>query len=415
MILKYKIVLAIFLLGFMISCNEKNKSHNNHQNHEVPKEVKVYTCPMHPEIIRNEPGLCPICGMDLVEKITNGEKQSNADLDFLLKPTNNYVIGQINTSTLEDKNLTTFFDLQGYTTYDTRQTNVVSAKVSGRIEKLYVKSRYQPIRIGDKLMDIYSKELETEQQNLLFLLKTDPENHSLIKATEQKLLLLGVTSDQIETIKNSGKAFYSVTIFSPYSGHLHDIMQVENNEMPGKNMESASSEQLQIREGMYVTRGQTIFNIYDTRRIWAILNIPPDLHNSIKEGQSVILTIDGYSNKLNSSVDFIEPVVNRELRYTTARIYLNNSTNEIKIGAIVKATIEGKYKGKFIPTTAIVNLGLKNIVFVKDNNSFKTRTVKTGVKVDDWTEITEGVSDEDLIAQNGQFLIDSESFIKTTE
>ncbi len=408
--------------ALILACNNGKESNNEHENHSTQEEQKVYTCPMHPEIIRNEPGQCPICGMDLVEKTTDGQKANNKDLELLLKATNQYVISQVNTASPIEKALSTNIFAMGYITYDAKQINTISAKVSGRIEKLYVKYRYQPISKGQKLMDIYSKDLETEQQNLLFLLKNDSENFSLIKASEQKLLLLGVTPEQINQIKSSDKTFYAVTIYSPYTGHLHDVMQADNSIKGSTGMENESmtssistAQELQIKEGMYISKGQTIFNIYDIQKIWALLNIYPDVQSSIKKGQKIKLEIDGLKDReVEATIDFIEPVIRNNQKNITARVHLNNPSNEIKIGAIVKAKSDKQeQKGLFVPASSIVSLGLKNIVFVKQNGLFKSRKVQTGVRSGEWTEIISGINKNDTIAQNGQFLMDSESFIKT--
>jgi membrane fusion protein, copper/silver efflux system len=171
---------------------------------------------------------------------------------------------------------------------------------------------------------------------------------------------------------------------------------------------------LQIKEGMYISKGQTIFNIYDTQKIWALLNIYPDAQSSIKKGQKIKLEIDGLKEReVEATIDFIEPVIRDNQKNVTARVFLNNSFNEIKIGAIVKAkSVDRKQKGLFVPSTAIVNLGLNSIVFVKQDGLFKTRKIQRGIPSGEWIEIISGINKEDTIAQNGQLLIDSESFIK---
>lgn len=418
--IKSKILLLLFC-ALILACNNGKEPSNEHENHSNQQEQKVYTCPMHPEIIRNEPGQCPICGMDLVEKTTDGQKANNKDLELLLKPTNQYVISQVNTASPMEKSLSTTILAMGYITYDENQINTISAKVSGRIEKLYVKYKYQPISKGQKLMDIYSKDLETEQQNLLFLLKNDSENLSLIKASEQKLLLLGITPEQINQIKSSDKTFYTITIYSPYAGHLHDVMQTDNSIKGSAGMENdmassmSTTQELEIKEGMYISKGQTIFNIYDIQKIWAVLNIYPDAQSAIKKGQKIKLEIDGLKDReVEATIDFIEPIVRDNQKNITARVYLNNPSNEIKIGAIVKAkSNKQEQKGLFVPASSIVSLGLNNIVFVQQDGLFKSQKVQTGARSGEWTEIISGISKNDTIAQNGQLLMDSESFIKT--
>src|SRR3990170_1484807 len=187
-------ILIVFVF-IAFGCGENNSSHEKHDEQEQAQ--KIYTCPMHPEIIRNEPGQCPICGMNLVEKVEKGEKINNDVLSILLKPVNESVLSNVKTVFPKQKELSDEVEVSGIITYDTKQISAVSARVSGRIDQLFVKYRYQPISKGQKLMEIYSKELVTEQENFLYLIKNDSENKSLIVATENRLLLLGLTNEQI--------------------------------------------------------------------------------------------------------------------------------------------------------------------------------------------------------------------------
>jgi Cu(I)/Ag(I) efflux system membrane fusion protein len=292
--------------------------------------------------------------------------------------------------------------------------SVVSSRVEGRIEKLYVKYLYQPIEKEQKLMDIYSKELVTEQENYIYLLNRDPENTTLIKTVENRLRLQGFTTDQINKLKSSKKPFQSVTIYSPYSGHLHDLTSSSvGSDM--LNMSNVKPAELTIKEGMYVQKGQSVFNIYNTKKVWAVLNIFSDKINLIKVGQKVKLKIeseiilDG-----NFKINFIEPEIRPGQNTIAVRVYLSNNDNKIKIGSNVSALIETENKnGLFIPTTSLVNLGNSNVVFIKDNQLFRAQNVQTGIKANDFIEIISGITEKDTLAENAQLLMDSESFIKS--
>lgn len=411
--MRFKIM--IFLCcSLALACTGKRKT-NGHQDHAEHQESRIYTCSMHPEIIRNAPGNCPICGMVLVEKLKEGIKAKDRSLDFLLKPTNQYVISQVKTTRAVEKTLPTNVVALGSITYDPRLINSVSARVSGRIEKLYVKSPYQMINKGQKLMDLYSKEFETEQQNFLFLLKNDADNLALIQAAEQKLLLLGSTKEQIVALKLNGKVFPTVTVYSPYSGHLHEVNQSSDAGMGNSGMGSSTPTPagLQVREGMYVSRGQTIFNIYSTYRLLALLDVFPEAQSSVKSGQKITLDIDGVSDPIDASLDFVEPAIRENKKTVTVRVYINNPGDNIKIGTIVKARFDEKtYTGLFVPSSSIINLGLNSVVFVKQGGLFQTRRVETGGKSGDWTAVMSGINSTDVIAINGQMLMDSEGFIK---
>lgn len=380
-------------------------------NVEAPK---VYTCPMHPEIIRDQPGACPICGMDLVEKQTEGASIQDTSLQFLLKPTNQFVVSKIKTVGLAQKDVPIQIKASGTITYDTRLGNNISSRVAGRIEKLYVKYRFQPVNKGDKLMDIYSKELVTEQHNYIYLLKNDPDNTSIITASETKLELLGFTKEQIQNLRTSRKVQQAVTVYSPYSGHLHDQQPVQAND--NMNVQQMTQQQLTIHEGMYVLKGQSVFNIYSTDKAWAIINVSAERQSILKKDLPVKLFVDGVKDTINGKVDFVEPSMRSEQKSVTARIYLDNKDSRLKIGAIVQAVIQSENeKGKFLPSTAVVNLGTKNVVFVMREKLFEAIEVQLGLKSNGWIQVISGLKSTDMVAENAQLLVDSEAFVKTSK
>ena len=133
-----KRILFFFLLinAFSFSCNERDRKDDH--AHEQKEE---YTCPMHPDIIRNEPGACPICGMDLVKKESGGVKSGNAELEALLKPANTFVVSAIPVTAMQKREEQIELDVLGRITYDTRQTGTIAAIRGGRIERLYVRYR----------------------------------------------------------------------------------------------------------------------------------------------------------------------------------------------------------------------------------------------------------------------------------
>ena len=151
--------------------------------------ITGYTCPMHPQVISDTMGTCSICGMQL-EKIKSPDEPNAVSLNTLLLPVNQQVVASVPMVHIVEREEDIEMESYGFIKYDTRQVGAISINVSGRIEKLYVKFRYQKIFKGQKIMDIYSPELLTAQENLLFLKKNDPDNKTLIDASMQKLLLL---------------------------------------------------------------------------------------------------------------------------------------------------------------------------------------------------------------------------------
>jgi Cu(I)/Ag(I) efflux system membrane fusion protein len=388
------------------------------QDHDHENAAAEYTCPMHPEIIKDKPGSCPICGMDLVKKETGGSASTEIGLEALLKPTNEFVVSSIPVTTIEKKEEHINIEALGTIAYDTREVGTISARVSGRIEKLYVRHRYQKISKGQRIMDIYSPEILTAQQNLLFLLKNDPENKTFIESAKQKLLLLGMSSQQLQQVIQTKQASFTIAVYSNYSGHIHESAGASMNTSSEKMKDiSQLTEELSLKEGMYINKGQSVFIVYNPSQAWVLLNIFGDNQGLVKKGNSVQIIPETAPNKgFRASIDFIEPFYRKESKTLTARVYFNNSSLKIPIGSQVRAVINGNSKDAYwLPKEAVLSLGLDKVVFHKVDGGFKAHKVNTGILHDEHIQIISGLTATDSVAVNAQYLMDSESFIKVKQ
>ena len=405
-----------FLIGMMISTVFLTACKNNNATPVENKEL--WTCSMHPEIIRDKAGTCPICGMDLVKKEDSATTLNDIQLNDLLKPTDRIFVSSIPVTTIKMAAQTIEIDALGRVAYDTRLINTISARVSGRIEKLYVKYRFQHIMKGDRIMDIYSPELLTAEQDLLFLLKNDPDNSAFINAARQKLLLLGVSESQLQQIEKNKKPALSIAVYSNYSGHIHEA----GNVMPSMNGSaekmdvSRVTEELPVKEGMYVEKGQTIFQLFNVEKSWVLLSIFPEYQGLIKIGDAVRITPETAPAKnFRAKIDFIEPFYRSESKTLTARVYFNNAELQVPVGGQVRATVFSSYnEAEWLPKDAVLSLGIDKVVFLKSGAGFKAHKIATGLAYKDRIQIMSGLNETDSVAANAQFLSDSESFIKVT-
>ena len=384
-----------------------------------PPLKEVWTCSMHPEIIRDKPGSCPICGMDLIKKEENATAVMGIRLDELLQSTDRFVVSAIPVTTISRKEVRMEVEALGTVTYDTRLLNTISARVSGRIEKLYVHYRYQHVHKGAHIMDIYSPELVTAQQELLFVLKNDPDNASLVNAARQKLLLLGMSEGQLQQVVAAKKMSLTVAVYSNYSGHLHEA----GNTMPGaggpavETNTSQMTEELPVKEGMYVQKGQIIFQLFNTDKSWVLLNIFPEQQAMVKVGNEVRIFPETTPGKdFRAKIDFIEPFYRKENKTLTARVYFDNSSLQVPIGSQVHATILGSAVNAYwLPKDAVLSLGVDKIAFIKADGGFKAHKIETGLAYKNQLQVLSGLNETDSIAANAQFLTDSESFIKVND
>ncbi len=412
-----RIINIAFLSFFLVAtgCNN-SKEKEDHTQHATETVQEIYTCPMHPEIIRDKPGNCPICGMQLVKKETGGEKIIGVSLETMLKPTNEFVISSIPVVTIRREEEQLEIEALGKVNYDPRHVGSISSRVSGRIEKLYVRFRYQKISKGQRILDIYSPELMTAQQNLLFLLKNDAANTSFIQAAKEKLLLLGMSSQQLQQVIQSGKPSLTIAVFSNYSGHIHEAAKetnMNNNQSAMRDI-ALITEELSLKEGMYLQKGQSVFSVYNPDRAWVILNIYGEHQGLVKTGNAVRVIPETAPDKdFRASIDFIEPFYQKESKTLTARVYFNNSSLKIPIGSQVRANIFGNSREAYwLPAEAVVSLGMDKVIFKKTDGGFKAHKVSIGITNKNKIQILSGINETDSVAVNGQYLMDSESFIK---
>lgn len=408
-------IACCILLICISSCNDKSKQQQlatqatAHQQH-------TYTCPMHPEIIKDQPGDCPICGMALVKKETGGQAVTDVTLDALLKPTNEFVVSSIPVVSLQKKEEQIEIEALGNIAYDTREVGSISSRVAGRIEKLYVRYRFQKITKGQRIMDIYSPELLTAQQNLLFLTKNDPTNRTLIQAAKDKLLLLGMSARQLQQVIQFNKPSFTISVYSNYSGHIHEASNgvAMNAAAAGMKDIALVTEELVLKEGMYVQKGQSFFIVNNPGRAWALLNIFSDNQGLVKVGNAVRVVPETAPGKdFRAVINFIEPFYRKDSKTLTARVYFNNSSLKIPIGSQVRATIFGNTKNAYwLPKEAVLSLGMDKVVFQKTPGGFKAQKVNTGMLHENHIQIMDGLSSADSVAINAQYLMDSESLIK---
>ncbi|MCO5950000.1 efflux RND transporter periplasmic adaptor subunit [Mucilaginibacter flavidus] len=344
---------------------------------------------------------------------------ANIGLSTVLQPVNSSVLSTVNAIVPKQKAVQTTIPAEGYLDFDTRTFNNIAARFSGRIEKLYIKYAFQEIHRGQRIFDIYSPDMVTAQQDLIYLNRNSAQETNLVDAAKQKLLLLGMSAAQVDKVVKTGKPFNSLPVYSPYDGHVHDVA---HSQMPGST--AVRPEQnftgnlpLLIKEGMYIEKGQPVFNVVNPHHLWAILKIDRSAVAGLKLNQPVKISSPDMPGKtINGKVDFIEPFLQDGDKSTSIRVYIDNMDHTLKVNALVKVTIQtGEINALWIPRAALLDLGETKIVWLKNGPLFKARQVSTGIINGNEIQITKGLAVTDSLAENAQYLTDSESFIKTRE
>ena len=410
---KFKVAFML-MLAFISSCEERKEPPILKVSKAEPSEI--YYCPMHPEIQQNHPGKCPkpeCKKMELVKKIADDV------LNMALKPVNSYILSTTKTIRPEEKEIAMNIETQGFIDYDNNTEHNIASRYNGRIEKLYIKYNYQKVYRGDPVFEIYSPELLTAQENLVYLLNTDAQEIELLNAAKQKLKLLGFTDEQTTELIQTKKVQNSIPVYSKWGGHIHEMpneRETEKNSMIEGNNQHQNTPELSVKEGMYVSRGQTIFNVVDPHEIVVVLQIRVEDIAKIQLNQDVALIMDETPQMIMSGkINFIAPFLKSGSKTLMVRVNMNNNGHKHKIGTFVKANIKGEaVEGLWIPAKSAVDLGREKIVWLKQDGYFVARKIETGIITKDWIEIYDGITQKDEIAAEAHYLSDSEGFIKIT-
>ena len=409
-----------------------------------------YTCPMHPQIVREAPGQCPICGMDLVPKVlNNAAAQASGDLSNVVQAPNAAVVAAVATvrpraeGTSPGGGAADTLTLPGLVEYDPRRSRAVAARFGGRIERLLIRYNYQPVRRGQKLLELYSPELVTAEQEYIFLLANDADNQPLVNGSRRKLLLLGLTESQIAALARTRRASYRVAVFSPYDGYVVETPAPNAPPAPadvaanaggmgaaggGVAMPDAASapaepgpqsSRLTLTEGAYVATGQTLFQVMNTEQVWGIFQpTPPELAR-LRPGQRLRVVAEGTNlPPLTARLDLVEPEFRNGASTAAVRVYLPNAQGRLRRGQrltgrlvpIAAPALAGSF---WLPRAAVVDLGTRQVAFVRRGPTFVPVAVQVGQRTAAQVQVLHGLTGTEDVAANGQYLIDSEGFIQT--
>jgi len=359
---------------------------------------------MHPTVVSDKPGTCPVCGMDLVRKAQEGEEVViTKELNRLTKSPNEVVTASINTIRGEYKSIPVTKELLGIVTYDTRSIYVIPTRMAGRLEKVYLKYNFQPVTKGMKIAEVYSPELISAQRELVYLIQNDKNNKPLIDGAMDRLRFLGATEKQVADLINNQKVNNTFPIYSQHNGYV--VM----DQAPEPNQNSNALTDLP-REGSYVSTGQTLFKIASSNSIWIEFKIPASEGISIHKGNMIKLLNEDVDEVM---VDFIEPFTERNQDFVMIHSHLDSK--HFLIGDLVKGTIDFTTKNLWLPKSSILDKGMEQIVFVREQGLFVPRKIEIGLQTDDSTEIINGLTTADEVAINAHYLVDSEGFIKVTK
>ena len=362
-------------------------------------QEKVWVCPMHPEIMQDHPGTCPICGMDLVESKSHTAHDHSIHIDSETIQKLGVRLARVKRSTIADEVRT-----YGNVTADERTLYNIHSFFEGVIRKSYIHSVGQKIRKGQVIYEIYSPELIMQQKDYLKYVSRRNQilqtiaGDSLIHENEYVMELLEELSR--ERIK-----------FLYEDIGIETVQQIEDHKrvievVPILAAESGVVTQISAREGDDVMPAATLFTLANVSRVWVTATLYPDQSEQVKNGdEATIISPDG--NAIKAHLDFLNPVADNNK--VSARMEIDNSQLHLRPGSFVDVTIHAHpHEALVVPSSAVLRTGEGNVVMLhRGEGHFIPVYVETGIENGDLIEITDGIQPGAEVAVNGQFLLDS--------
>ncbi len=353
-------------------------------------EILYWVAPMDPNFRRDQPGKSPM-GMDLVP-VYAGE--DNGGDQVLIDPAVVQNLG-VRSATVERGSLWRRIDTVGYIRFDERKVRHVHLRTDGWIDKLVVKSDGERIEQGQLLMEVYSRDLVSAQEEYLQALRIG--NESLSRASKDRLLALGMEEDQIREVTRTRKASQLVRVRARQSGIVSG---------------------LGVREGMYVKPDQELMTLADLSSVWLLVDVFERQADWVKIGIPAEMELPYYPGKVwEGKVEFIYPSIDPKTRTLRVRLRFDNQDEALKPDMYAKVRIYAGPKKDVlsIPREALIRTGhSQRVIIAEGEGRFSAREVTAGMESGDWVEIRDGLVEGESVVTSGQFLIDSEASLKAS-
>ena len=366
--------------------------------------VEYYQCGMHPWIRKDEPGRCPICGMNLTPVYRNDTVRDDGTV--VIDPVMVQNIG-VRTDVVRRRNLAHTIRTSGIVDFNEQTLSYITTKFSGYIEKLYANESGMRVHKGQKLFEFYSPDLVAAQQEYLQALRYQrkagdsggdfgADAGALLESARNKLLLWDIAPAQVRAIEQAGAVQRTLTFYSPADGIL-----VEKNAI----------------QGMEVRPGMNLFGIAGVADMWVYADVYENELGFIREGLTAVIGLTyNPGETLQGKVSSVYPYLDPQSRTSRVRIEVQDRGGLLKKDMYVTVVIRPGVAQEVlaVPAQAVIHSGPREIVVLAlGNGRFRPVEVSLGVLADNFYEIKQGLSEGDTIVTSSQFLIDSESNLRS--
>lgn len=399
----YIIVGIIVILGgfgYYSAVNDHEETINavpdNEDQKQDERKIKYWVAPMDPNFISDRPGKSPM-GMDLVPVYE--DKSGGSESVIIIDPTVVQNTG-IMTTPVEIRSIFKEIRTIGLVDYDETRYTHIHSKVKGWIEHLYVNFTGQRVKKNQALLDIYSPELVSTQEEYLSALSSlttsNIGSEALLRSTRDRLSNWDITSEQIDKLERTGKVSKVMTLYSPFNGVV-----VEKKALAG----------------MSVVEGMNLYAIADLSKVWVYADIYEFELPWLEEQQEAEMTLTYIpGKKFKGKVAYIYPYLDSKTRTIKVRLEFDNENGELKPGMYANIVIKAAERKNsiVIPKESVIHSGERDIVFISyGKGKFEPREVTLGVSGEGgYYEVLDGLTGNEMVVTSGQFMLDSESSLR---
>jgi Cu(I)/Ag(I) efflux system membrane fusion protein len=395
-------LLGIALLAMAIAACSKQPSEplrtaadDTVAEHAIKHTNPKYRCPMHPDVVRDEPGTCPICGMALVKAgppatdpaAPAGSPRGAREIRISPAVSNN--LG-VRTEPVVSGPLPRRGETVGYVQLDERTVQQVRARAEGWVEGLSVRAVGETVTRGQLLFTLYSPVLESVQQEYLDALRIG--NADLIDASRDRLRALGLDAGTAARLSQSGRVSGRVPFHAPISGVVTG---------------------LEAREGAMLSPGMPAMTITELGSLWVVAEVPESQSAWVRKGTHAEVRFPSQPGEpVQGIVEYVYPELNMDTRTLRARIVLETPPQDVRPNMLATVSLmagEGD-SVLHIPRSALIRDGSRaRVVIALGEGRFTSRDVVAGAESGDRIAIHEGLEGGERVVVAAQFLLDSEA------